>query len=294
MTRVLVSVVFTLLAAVSAVAQAPVGGSAPSVFDNVSIVSNTSGKAGPGAVRLQPDGVFLGTNVTVRELIEYAYQRHAFDRREVLGGPAWIDAERFDVVARAPGGQFTVDADASFRGAWGMIRALLADRFKLQVHEENSVRPVYVLMTAGADAALGPKLRKTDIDCGVVASGPMTALRPGQSPPCSIKTTPGRLFVNTAGMATIASLLSRHVDRPVVDRTGLTGRFDVQLEASDIKAPPDYRPGRSDAGLAPVTGLTIFVAVHEQLGLKLEPQTAAIPVLVVDGVERPSLERPWR
>jgi uncharacterized protein (TIGR03435 family) len=229
MTRALISVMLTLLAGPSVIAQDPARVSAPLAFGNVSIAPNTSGKAGPGALRLQPGGVFLGTNVTVRELIEYAYQRHAFDRREVIGGPAWIDADRFDVAAEARAGQFTVDADASFRDAWAMIRALLGDRFKPQVHEENSIRPIYALMMASADGSIGPKLQKTDVDCSVVAKGPMPALRPGQSPPCSVKTPPGRLFVNTVGMATIASLLSRHVDRPVIDYTGLTGRFDMQL-----------------------------------------------------------------
>jgi uncharacterized protein (TIGR03435 family) len=103
-----------------------------------------------------------------------------------------------------------------------------------------------------------------------------------------LKTPPGRLFVNTAGMPTIASLISKHVDRPVVDRTGLTGRFDMELEASEIKSAPDYKPGPSDLALPPAAGPSIFIAVREQLGLKLEPQMAAVPVLVIDSVERPT------
>jgi uncharacterized protein (TIGR03435 family) len=85
----------------------------------------------------------------------------------------------------------------------------------------------------------------------------------------------------------IASLLSRHVDRPVIDRTGLSGRFDIELEASEIKAAPDYKPGPSDLALPPAAGPTIFVAVREQLGLKLEPVDASLAVIVIDEAERP-------
>ena len=84
------------------------------------------------------------------------------------------------------------------------------------------------------------------------------------------------------------SLLSHHLDRLVIDRTGLTGRFDLELEAFDIKAPPDYKPGPSDLELPPAKGPSIFEAVREQLGLSLRPETASVPVIVIDHAERPS------
>jgi len=288
MTRQLLIATVMLLFAVPAVPQPSLSKPAQHGFVTASILQNTSGETGRGAIRLQPGGVFSATNVTVRELVEYAFQRHAFDHREVTSGPTWIDVERYDITAKAPG-EHTIDADGSLRETWSMARALLADRFKLLVHEENTVRPVYALLLSSTDGTLGPKLRATDVDCGAVMKGPMPVLRPGEAPPCSFKTPPGRLFANTVGMPTIASLLSQHVDRPVLDRTGLTGRFDMQLEARDIEAPPGYRTGPSDVGLPPVTTTTLFVAVREQLGLKLEPQTAAVPVLVIDHVERPTL-----
>jgi uncharacterized protein (TIGR03435 family) len=88
-------------------------------------------------------------------------------------------------------------------------------------------------------------------------------------------------------MPAIASLLSRHLDRPVIDRTGLSGAFDIELEAAEIKAAPDYKPGPSDLALPPAASPTIFVALQEQLGLKLEPVVAALPVIVIDQAERP-------
>ena len=96
-----------------------------------------------------------------------------------------------------------------------------------------------------------------------------------------MKTTRGRLFANTNPMAALASLLSRHVDRPVVDRTGFTGRFDIALEAKDIMAPRNYQPGPSDLALPPASGPSIFVAIREQLGMTLEPELGTTSVVVV-------------
>ncbi len=88
-------------------------------------------------------------------------------------------------------------------------------------------------------------------------------------------------------MPTIASLLSAHLDRLVIDQTGLPGRYDLEIEAQEIKAAADYAPGPSDLALPPAAGPSIFIAVREQLGLTLEPQTAPVPVVVIDHAERP-------
>ena len=98
---------------------------------------------------------------------------------------------------------------------------------------------------------LGPKMRRSDIDCGAVMRGERPALLPGQGPPCGFKTPPERLFANTFTIPAIAILLSGHVDRPVIDRTGPSGRFDIELEAAEIKAARNYKPGPSDLALPP-------------------------------------------
>lgn len=82
----------------------------------------------------------------------------------------WLDTDRFDVVAKAPA-EHSIDADGSFRKTWSMIRRLLADRFKLRLHEENKERSVYALMLVTTAGTLGPRLHKTDIDCGEVMRG---------------------------------------------------------------------------------------------------------------------------
>ena len=255
-------------------------------FETVSITQNTSGTTEKGATRFQPKGGLTATNVTLVELIKFAYQRHPFDQRDVSGGPAWATSERFDLLARVSG-EHVLDSDGVPRQTLALLKALLSERFKLKVHEEDRDRPVYALTPAGTDGVLGPKARKSDIDCGAVMRGERPALLPGQGPPCGFKTPPGRLFANTFTMPAIASLLSRHLDRPVIDRTRLSGRFDIELEAAEIKAAPDYKPGPSDLALPPAAGPSIFVAVREQLGLKLEPVDAPLAGIVIEQAERP-------
>jgi uncharacterized protein (TIGR03435 family) len=249
-------------------------------------VKRASLPGNPRGIRLQRGGTLSAMGVTLRELIEYAYQRHPFDRREVIGGPAWIDSARFDILARAAG-EHWFDADGAPRKTWAMLRTLLTERFKLRVEEEKRDLPVYVLMRAGSAGQLGPMIRGTAVDCGAVMRGQARAPQGSQAPPCGTKTPPGRLFANAVSMPTLASLLSSHVDRPVIDGTGLAGRFDVQLEAGEIKAAPDYQPGPSDLALARTAAPSIFVAVRQQLGLKLERRAASVPVLVVRRAERP-------
>jgi uncharacterized protein (TIGR03435 family) len=254
-------------------------------FATSSVKANTSG-GGTGSPRLQPGGGLVATNVTLRELVAFAYQRHGFDPRDVIGGPQWLDSERFDVVAKASA-EHVVDPDGSPRQTWAMLAALLAQRFKLQVHEESRDRAVYALMRETPDGKLGPRLRTSTVDCGAVMRGERPTIPAGQGPPCGMKTPPGRLFANTLTMPGLASLISSHVDRLVVDRTGLDGRFDIEIEAAEINAPPNYKPGPSDLALPPAAGPSIFIAVREQLGLRLEARTLPVSIVVIDRAERP-------
>jgi len=232
-------------------------------FATASVEPSTAAPGDSGGVRLQPGGGPPATGVTPRQLVNTA-TRDPFDCREVEGGPPWFDTDRFDVVAKAPA-EHSIGPDGSFSETWAMVRALLAERFRLKAHDENRERPVYALTLATSARELGSRLRPTESDCGAATTQQRPAPRPGNGPPCSIKTPPGRLFANTASMTTLASLISRHVDRDVVDATGLAGRFDVELEAAEIEAPPDYGPGPSDLALPPASGPSILVAVRAQL-----------------------------
>jgi uncharacterized protein (TIGR03435 family) len=259
--------------------QAPAGARVP-----VTIRRSSVAASGPGSIRVRPDGEFAATGVTLRELIAYAYQRHPFDTREIEGGPGWMDIDRFDVVAALPG-ELAVAPDGSIHETWSLVREWLAERFALDVSEQEQTRPIYALrlVTAGAP---GPQLRTSDVDCGVAMKRPRPLVGPN-GPPCGMKTPPGRLFANTITMPTLASLLSRYVDRPVVDRTRLTGRFDVVLEAAGITPPPNYVPGPSDLALPAASGPPMATAVREQLGLMLQAETGSIPVVIVDHAARP-------
>jgi uncharacterized protein (TIGR03435 family) len=255
-------------------------------FATASITRSTAGTTERGSIRIQPKGGLAGTNVTLEDMIKFAYQRHLFDEREVSDGPAWTSVDRFDLLAKVPV-EHLFDSDGFPRHSLVLLQGLLSERFKLQVDEESRDRPVYALVRANPDTVPGPKLRKSDIECGAVMRGERPSLLPAQGPPCGFKAPPGRLFANTLTMPAIASLLSRHVDRRVIDRTGLSGPFDMELEASEIKVGPDYKPGPSDITLPPARGPSIFVAVQEQLGLKLEPVIAPVAVIVIRRVERP-------
>jgi uncharacterized protein (TIGR03435 family) len=254
--------------------------------DGPTVEPNVSRATGRGTFRLRPGRALTATNVTLEELIAYAYQRHAFDQRQITGAPQWASVARFNLTLPLPQ-QLDVSPDGALHGVWSAVREVLTDRFDIKVHEELLQQSVYVLKR-DPDGSTAAHLRSTEIDCAVA----MRASRPpvgAYGPACGMKTPPGRLFANTISMPTLASLLSRYVDRPVIEQTGLAGRFDVALEAKEIVAAADYEPGPSDLALPPSAGPSILIAVREQLGLRLEPTSGMVSVIVVDRATKPSV-----
>lgn len=231
---------------------APLVAQAPPAFDVASIRPNTSGDARSGTRNL-PGGRVTITNQPLRSMIRTAFGANDL---EVVGGPDWIDRDRWDVLAAAA-------PDSPPDAPWdAMLKTLLIERFKLRAHLEPRERPIYRLVLARSDKRLGPEIHDT-------------ACRP-DDPDC------GRLSANTSGiqsgtitgvgrtMAEIGTGLSRYAERRVFDATGLDGRYDFVVRWGD--------------------DLSIFTAVSEQLGLKLEPATRSIDVVVIDGVEKPAPE----
>jgi uncharacterized protein (TIGR03435 family) len=262
---------------------------APSpTFEVVSIKPNRS--ANPRQGFQTAPGRYTWTAFTLKALINASYQRNAFDGREIVGGPSWIDTDRFDVQVKAEDGATLNDRDGFPGPLFAMIRAMLADRFALQTHNEVRERSVYALTVARSDKRLGSGLTKVDTDCVAamreLAAPTPGAARPPGAPPCSFGGGPGRLLGNTVSLAMFASVLSRQVGRPVVDRTGVTDYFNITLEfagdARTASGPPVPEP--PPVGDAP----SIFTAVQEQLGLKLEPTRAPVDVLVIDRASRPT------
>jgi uncharacterized protein (TIGR03435 family) len=245
---ILVSCVF--LASTEAWAQGP------PAFEVASIRRNVSGSR-RGSTQLRPGGRLVVVNENLRSLVRDAYGQ---SQLEVVGGPKWIDTDTWDVAATA--GR-TVSDDES----WAMLRALLEQRFKLVARRETREQPVYVLLPAN-DTRPGSQLRVSSLECPVTGNS------------CGTQSMPGRITGSAADMSDLVRSLSRVVGRPVVDRTGLAGRFDFTLTWT-----PDV-PGGSTP-VAVVEGGSIFSALQEQLSLKLESQRAPVDVIVVDSAERP-------
>jgi len=257
----------------------------PATFDVVSIKPNRSGAIATG-FRVNPSGRVEWTNTTLRGLLRMGYQRFGFDPREIVGGPAWIDSDRFDVTAtteRPP-----QNRPDGFPGELlAMIRALVEDRFKVKVHNEQRDGAVYALVRVRPDNRTGSTLRAVPDTCAEAMKAMADRARTGR-PPCSFGTAAGTLIGTGVTLTMIANVLSGYVGRLVVDRTELVGSFDFELTfdpSSSARAPTETQAGptpRDD------TAPSIVTALQEQLGLKLESTRGPVDVLVVDSAEPPS------
>ena len=237
-------------------------------FDVVSVKPNKSSDSGNRWGR-HPGGGWFMFNMTAGFLIRQAYPTKVDD---FVGAPAWAMSDRFDVDARATFVP-TVEQERL------MLRALLADRFKLAAHYEMQERPIYNLVMARADGRLGPQLRRIEIDCATYkrpspASG-MAKPNVKDAPTCGYRMSGGSttLSIVSGGrsMQALADSISGYAGRPIFDKTGLTGYYAFTLEFM----------GGND-------GVSIFTALQEQLGLKLEPARGPLDVVVIDHIERPT------
>jgi uncharacterized protein (TIGR03435 family) len=274
-----------VLATVSLRAQAP----QEPAFEVASVKRNTSSDSRT-YFQVPPAGTVNITNANVRALVREAYEIDPSSELYLLvpppGNPLLSSGKtipditggpRFDVQARIPD-----DKSGQQRA---MLRTLLAERFKLRVHREKRDLPVYAL-TVARSGQLGPGLRSSTVDCAVFfaerSKNPSLQPPPGTDgrPLCVSAndfSTPGSMGLRSAGeIKSLARMLQAFVDRPIQDEAGLKGSFEWKLTFG-------MTPNATDSG-AP----TIFTAVQEQLGLKLEARIAPFEVLVIDSVEMPS------
>lgn len=261
-------------------AQAPATDASRPAFEVASIKRNVSGSDN-ASVRAQPGGRLTVTNNSLRNTIRNAYGVQNF---QIVGGPDWIGSDRWDIVAKAA-------ADAPGQQMLLMLRTLLTDRFKLVIHTEMRETPVYALVMARSDGRLGPQLRPSTVDCAAVAAA-LTAASRGGSPPaggrpaCGTRVTAGNMMTTATTMADLARNLSPIAGRSIVDRTGLTGNYDLDLTwAPDQQGQPPDTPAAAPRPASDSPSL--FTAMQEQLGLKLDAQRAPVETLVIDSVERP-------
>ena len=259
-------------------------------FEVASVKPNTSGMAGKVSIQTQPGGRFTAENVTGRQLIRFAYQ---LQDSQLSGGPKWLDDDRFDIVAKAEGDDlgepFLSAQSGPTSRAQLMLRSLLADRFKLVVHTEAREQATYALVAARRDSTLGPQLRRSTLDCSMAADARRPAPSAGPAA-CGIRMYPGHISAGGAGLGQLANGLANLVGRLVFDRTGLTGSFDFTLTFAPEQMPSGgYDKKAAALGLPPVdpNGPSIFTALQEQLGLKLDAQKDPVDTLFIDRVEHP-------
>jgi len=203
-------------------------------------------------------------NTSVTDLITFAYNLHA---RQITGGPSWMETEKYDLQAEPD-----VEGAPNDRQVKMMFQKMLADRFKLTFHRDKKELTVYTLNVAKT----GSKLKQSDSD-------------PNGLPTLGLRGL-GRLFTRNASMADFASLMqTTALDRPVVDQTGLTGKYDFTLDWTPDESQFGGRGGQApppadNAEVPP----DLYTAIQQQLGLKLESTKAPVEVLVIDRVEKPS------
>jgi uncharacterized protein (TIGR03435 family) len=207
---------------------------------------------------------------SLRMLIRLAY---GLQDSQLAGGPDWADSYLYDIAATA-NGSATPDVMRL------MLRELLADRFALRLGIEMRYRPIYALTQVNSDSRLGSQLKLAAVDCNAL-------LRAS----CGIRFSPGSLVASGMTMPALADHLSMWVDRIVTDRTGLEGRFDLSLKWLPDRVPETGSSSRSE--LAPsaidLDAPSIYTAVQEQLGLRLEALVGLAEVFVVERADRPTV-----
>jgi uncharacterized protein (TIGR03435 family) len=247
-------------------------------FEVASIKPAAPGTSGTRS-RFTPGGTFTASNISLKELIATMWRIPEF---QISGGPAWLGSARYDISAKPE----NAPKDDEILP---MAQSLLMDRFKLSVHRETKELPIFALVVARKDGRLGVGLgQSTEADCA--APDPSKAPDrpvPGKPsvPSCGrINRSPRLVRATSISLSVLAQSLSEILGRTVVDKTGLTGNFNITMEwTPDDAQPPDAPGPRVDA-----SGPSIFAAIQEQLGLRLESQKGAVEVLVVDRAEKPS------
>ncbi len=227
------------------------------------------------------------TNMPLRDLVQMAYKIQPF---QLIGGPAWMDSEAYDINAKP-------ESDPGPNQVPLMLQGLLADRFALKFHRETREMPVYTLIVANNKGKATTGLTEAKIGgCSVPDPNtppPPPPPAPGKGPTLFC----GGMFMGlnqlqgqAVPVANLVPLLSRMLGRTVIDKTGLTGKYDIHLQwtpdesqLSQMQLPPDMPKPNFDPN-----GPSIFTALQEQLGLKLESEKGPVEVFVIDHAERPS------
>ena len=266
---------------------------AQTTFEAASVKYNKSGPLESVSLSFAPDGGLRAINVTLRMLVGTAYGDPRPLPDFLIEGPKDIDSDRFDVIAKAGSGPPPTAQQMSI-----MLQHLLANRFKLAIHKETKPLPMYALVVA--NPKLGPGLRKSTAPCdpsGAGAQGrgvnPLSDAPANQRVPCGPRRFPGTLNGTGITLADLARILTqlRGVERPVVDQTNLEGAYDINLKWKPEQLLPETLsppPGAPPMPAIDPNGPSVFTALQEQLGLKLNSTKAPVDIVVVDRFEPPT------
>ena len=270
------------MASSTALTQAPAEVVSRRTFEVASVKPNHSGD---GRFSFGgPPGRYEIVNAPLRTIVRVAHQVQDY---QIVEAPDWIATERFDILATTPA---VVPAERA-----EMLRNLLADRFDLRTRVQRREMPIFEMVLTRSDGRLGSSARATDVNCAARA-----AARSGGAPPpappvgvrldrplCGLMLRPGVLMAGAMTMGEFAQALAPQVNRFVLDRTGMTGFFDFDVKFTPEQmtpAPPGAPP------LPPINpdGPSLFTALQEQLGVRLNATRAPIDVLVIDAISRPT------
>ena len=292
----------------------------PAPVPYVASVKKNAGGVG-GQIRIAPGNISVN-GMPVRILIRQAFgQLQDF---QLVGGPAWISSDRFDIEAK-PEGSAPMSPDV----LQSILRQILAERFSLKTHKETRELPTYALMLARSDGKLGPNLKPSSEECSARMSARGRGPAPGGAPPdgragfavtrggpppdgrggpgrgggpapFDFDAAPvcgqrgggfGRLRAGGTTMGDFAAMISGTAQRVVIDKTGLTGYYDMALTYTPSGDQlPQGPPPPGAPGPPPIDpdGPTFFTAIQEQLGLKLESQRGPVEVVVIDSIQQPT------
>jgi bla regulator protein BlaR1 len=256
-------------------------GTQPLTFE-VASIKPSGGDDRRTMIQIQPGGGFRASGMTVKMLLTQAYDVREF---QVSGGPSWINTKRYDITAKSEHSDEAQSLPDDPRKMTDeqrktvsdqmreRLRALLAERFQLTIHRETKEQSVYALVVGKG----GSKLKESETKEG---TGPRGMMRMGRA----------QLSGQGVPLQMLTQSLSSQLGRPVIDRTGLKGNFDFKLEWTPDPGQPAAMPANGPDAPPPPdpNGPSIFTALQEQLGLRLESQKGPVEMLVIDKVEKPS------
>lgn len=264
-------------------------------FEVASIKPNKGAGNDKAALRMMPGGRLMISNLTVKGLIGYAYNVRDF---QISGGPGWVNSERFDIEAKGesePGDPMKMTEGQRKHQEEQlklMMQSLLAERFKLVLQHDSKELPVYALVVAKN----GPKLEAAKNQPPPPAPNVEGPRKMGGNFR-GMMMRPGQIEGRSTPVSFLAQTLSQQLGRTVIDKTGLTGLYDFTLkwqpeqrEGQMFRTGGDGEPGRApaDAASPDASGPSVFTALQEQLGLKLDSQKGPVEILVIQQVEQPT------